>query len=1365
MKRIIKLILVVLMSFSMFVPNIAQTVKALPTLEASFDQSTGVLSWTPPAGVSYYKFHINTGGGNHYPSEGNSRNFKEWAWRDGWKTGDYDFWIQAFDSSNSAITEKYTGIYHYVSEGQLSDPQNLHWEGSKAVWNPVENAEYYWFYLYKIDDSEVYYTFHYEETSFDFTGTAFIHDGEAYYFKVCAVNEHGYSNSNFVKSPAETLDGVVWKDLQNVELSPAGVLTWDPYEGADDYGFAFRNVTSPNSPGGGYIGNKTEFDLVEMCKKFSYVYDIFDVEIYALKKEKPQSTERYLQYSNKYTIYDFHYDEIYTITLNNNGIGTEYEPVQAIRGTEFRTVIKYYDLHPTAEGYVFDGWYYDPECTDMVYSNDDVTGNTTLYAHWLTPIDTIELSLNKFFTYGEYREDYILSSDSSDYFLGGYGWLDSNLNEYIEEKFSILSTYYLNIELCIDGESGKCFKVDPETGEADVTVILDGVKWKGVVYPIFTEAYTHTLYFRIPLVANNNTDGKVYLAVETAEFHEGSSSDSGWVKQEGSIQDFRYVMPGEPVTVIAIPKDGNSFKYWTDWSNNFISYDNPYGFKSYKASTYMLAHFDKANTVSFSVKGGSSVEDQYVATGNYAVRPADPTWAGHVFVNWYTDETYSTVFDFDHTPITADTVIYGKYNEIVNLVEISITAPVEGEHPDRDPVAKEPDKYSVAFSNWYLNVSPYPEVNAGDTFEGNKEYVLRVKVTPKDGYAFTFENTEFLINGLATECYGAVGWRQIAYITEDLLDVTFDSMGGSAVEPQKVAFGNKVTKPADPVKEGFLFVGWYRDSAYQNEYDFDSQVTENFTLYAKWTEYCTVTFVTNGDTPNFEVKVEKGGKVECPADPVREGFRFAGWCADASLTTAYEFSTIINEDISIYGSWKQIFTHQVTFLNYDNSDYAVQYVIEGETATKPADPERVGYKFVGWVIDPNDDVLFDFSTPIMSYLHLYSKWELIPEDERDYCFIEFNSNGGGGTVPETIKVDKGSEYTLPECMFTPFPGTEFGYWSTISIKENATLESELKPGTKIKVEEDIQLMAMWVINTIRLAGANRYETAIKAAEEMKARLGVEKFNVVILTTGDNFADALSGGFLAARNDAPILLTRERSYETVNNYIKNNLVDGGKVYVLGGVQAVPEKCLKGLEGFTIKRIAGANRYETNLKILDEADAKHFAVQVCTGNNFADSLSASATGLPIILVKDELSDTQKNYLKTLGTEQFYVIGGKAAVSDKVIDQLKKLGSVKRVAGNNRYETSVEIAKEFFGTHVDRVVLAYAKNFPDGLAGGPLGFEYNAPVILTMTGHEAEAVRYCKDAYPDAAFVMGGSSLISDTAVRKILDMKSSDKIFEK
>lgn len=66
--------------------------------------------------------------------------------------------------------------------------------------------------------------------------------------------------------------------------------------------------------------------------------------------------------------------------------------------------------------------------------------------------------------------------------------------------------------------------------------------------------------------------------------------------------------------------------------------------------------------------------------------------------------------------------------------------------------------------------------------------------------------------------------------------VTFDSDGGTAVSPQAIEEGNKVTKPTDPTKSGNTFDGWYSDSSLTTAWDFDSDtVTTDVTLYAKWT--------------------------------------------------------------------------------------------------------------------------------------------------------------------------------------------------------------------------------------------------------------------------------------------------------------------------------------------------------------------------------------------------------------------------------------------------------------------------------------------------------------------------------------------------
>lgn len=66
--------------------------------------------------------------------------------------------------------------------------------------------------------------------------------------------------------------------------------------------------------------------------------------------------------------------------------------------------------------------------------------------------------------------------------------------------------------------------------------------------------------------------------------------------------------------------------------------------------------------------------------------------------------------------------------------------------------------------------------------------------------------------------------------------VKFDVQGGSSVDSQTPASGSTVTKPADPTREGYAFAGWYTDEACTEEYKFDTAVTADMTLYAKWTK-------------------------------------------------------------------------------------------------------------------------------------------------------------------------------------------------------------------------------------------------------------------------------------------------------------------------------------------------------------------------------------------------------------------------------------------------------------------------------------------------------------------------------------------------
>lgn len=291
----------------------------------------------------------------------------------------------------------------------------------------------------------------------------------------------------------------------------------------------------------------------------------------------------------------------------------------------------------------------------------------------------------------------------------------------------------------------------------------------------------------------------------------------------------------------------------------------------------------------------------------------------------------------------------------------------------------------------------------------------------------------------------------------------------------------------------------------------------------------------------------------------------------------------------------------------------------------------------------------------------------------------------------------------------------------------------------------------------RIYGKTRYETSYAIADALKVQLGVSKFEAVIVANGKNFPDALAGSYLANRKNAPILMASEKNIASLEEYIVKSLIKGGRIYVLGGEAAVPESVVSGLAAdYEIKRLAGSSRYETNLEILKEAGVGREEILICTGRGFADSLSVSATGKPILLVGKSLTEAQKEFLGSMTGNALYIIGGSCAVSADIESEVKKYGEVKRISGASRYDTSVAVAEEFFDTPA-QAVLAYAKNFPDGLCGGPLAYSKNAPLILTADGKQAAAVQYSNGKKITYGAVLGGASLISDTTANEILGEK--------
>lgn len=310
-----------------------------------------------------------------------------------------------------------------------------------------------------------------------------------------------------------------------------------------------------------------------------------------------------------------------------------------------------------------------------------------------------------------------------------------------------------------------------------------------------------------------------------------------------------------------------------------------------------------------------------------------------------------------------------------------------------------------------------------------------------------------------------------------------------------------------------------------------------------------------------------------------------------------------------------------------------------------------------------------------------------------------------------------------------------------------------KPG---EAEKDLFIDS----NIVRMAGDTRYETALETADALKQSMGIDAFDYIIVADGNNYPDALAGSYLAKVKKAPLILVDQSgvSEKQIREYIKENLNEDGTVYILGGTDVVTSRFERSLKSINVKRLAGETRYETNLEILEESGVSDEDFLACTGEGFADSLSASAVGKPILLVDNRgLTKQQKTYLDKAAVDDVYLIGGADVVSKKVGRELQKYDQddeVTRIAGDNRYKTSIAVAKKFFPDKCDTAVLAYGMKFPDGLAGGPLAISLESPLLLVEDTAYADAKNYAQKAGIKKLAVLGGTDVIADKTANIIV-----------
>lgn len=295
----------------------------------------------------------------------------------------------------------------------------------------------------------------------------------------------------------------------------------------------------------------------------------------------------------------------------------------------------------------------------------------------------------------------------------------------------------------------------------------------------------------------------------------------------------------------------------------------------------------------------------------------------------------------------------------------------------------------------------------------------------------------------------------------------------------------------------------------------------------------------------------------------------------------------------------------------------------------------------------------------------------------------------------------------------------------------------------------------------RAAGETRYATM--AALLPKALWKAER--TVVLASGSNYPDALAAASLAGAYDAPIVLTEPNSL-SVDAADMIEQLSPNVIYVVGGEAAVSKSAVDtaayyAADGCKVFRIAGDTRLETSLAIAKRVRQKSTASDtliVATGFNYADALSVSpfafAYKSPIFLCgSNGLSADAISYISGAGFKRAILVGGTAAVPDRVKQQLTSAGissgSITRLAGATRYETSAKIMSYAVnaGMNVSTVYLATGKNFPDALAAGPVAGKLRAPLLLVDPGIEyAHTVLANYRGRINVATVVGGTSAVS-------------------
>ena len=527
--------------------------------------------------------------------------------------------------------------------------------------------------------------------------------------------------------------------------------------------------------------------------------------------------------------------------LKNDGSAGE-AAVYKKQTVQYNSSITAPEPAPTREGYDFDKWYKaeQPSVNDAPFdfSNENITCHTKLYANWNIKKYTVTFQAN-------------------------------NGTANTTQTDILYNTKVTKPENPTNGSKNFAgwFTDEGCTKEYNFD---SGVKSSFTLYAKWTDKPIFIVTF-----VKNADDAELSLSSSTVE-------------------------SGNTVAEPTITRPHWTFKGW--YIDEILTEESkPYVFSTpVTAAMTLYAHWERITyTVTFDTDGAAEqVPSQTVNSGECATLPVpEPTKTGYKFAGWYLPDA-AEVYNFEETPVTEPITLIAKWNSVYEITfhkndgsdpEVTAKAEVEAGKKIPDDVfpdwAHDTDLYK--FEGWYTDA------------EGNTPYDVSEIVSEGKG---------------SFDLYAK--WTLKSDVEPTEYTVTFDADGGTP-EPaaQKVESGKTAAEPTAPTKEGYDFAGWYLDDA-ATAYDFDTEVTSNITLTARWTKKDTsdhviektyiIKFNSNYGTPVKSQTVKQNGRVSAAlAVTKRNGYIFDGWYLDTAFKTKYNFNTPVTKNMTLYAKWKK----------------------------------------------------------------------------------------------------------------------------------------------------------------------------------------------------------------------------------------------------------------------------------------------------------------------------------------------------------------------------------------------------------------------------------------------------------------------------